>query len=470
MSDSKKQGDATVDLFENGIAHWGRRVRVGELTFLKTIEICLSNIEQNSELNAFECLNTAAALEEGVLMDQQLANGIDLGPLMGAPVGIKDIMYVDGMPTKFGSNADLSDLLQSEGSVVAKLKSAGAIILGKTKTVEFALGATGINQSRGTPWNPVDRSTHRMPGGSSSGSAVATSAGLVAFAIGTDTGGSIRNPACMTGIVGQKTSVGLWPLDGVFSLSSTLDSVGPLCRTVSDTALVHQAMTDEPVTVRDGLQGLRLGIVEDLFFDDLDEKVAKDFERVCLLLESHGAIRVPLRFPELHERTVLFSSIVPPELISYLGAERYLAIRGSVDTVTESRASVGLDVCAHQYLTAQKRRQLLISKAYATFSDVDVWLSPTSPTVPLAIAEFSDPEIHAKGLLASRNAQPGNLLDMCALSLPMHQNGLPTGLQISMPLKQDADLLGVSSVIESLFRAHIAPTSALNRGNRQKSA
>lgn len=299
----------------------------------------------------------------------------------------------------------------------------------------------------GTLW--IDQ--HRMPGGSSSGSAVAAAAGLVAFAIGTDTGGSIRNPACMTGIVGQKTSVGLWPLDGIFSLSPTLDSVGPLCRTVADAVVIHRAITNQPVKASHGVLGLRLGIVEDLFFDDLDEKVAEDFERVCLRLESHGAIRVPLRFPELHERTALFSSIVPAELISYLGPERYLAIRGGVDTVTESRASVGLEVTAHQYLIAQKRRQQLVSKANATFSDVDVWLSPTSPIVPLPIAEFSDPQIHAKGLLASRNTQPGNLLDMCSISLPMHENGLPTGLQVSMPLNRDAELLAISEVIETLI-------------------
>jgi len=445
------QEPSVVDLFEHGIAYWGARVRAGELTFKQTVEMCLSNIELSTSLNAFECLNTAEALSTAALRDHQLADGIDLGPLMGAPVGIKDIINVEGLPTGFGSNADLSDLLEHEANVVAMLKRAGVIILGKTKTVEFALGATGVNESRGTPWNPIDRSTHRMPGGSSSGSAVATSAGLVAFALGTDTGGSIRNPACMTGIVGQKTSVGLWPLEGIFSLSPTLDSVGPLCRTVSDAALIHEVMTGEPVGQHKGIHGLRIGIVEDLFFDSLDEKVATDFERVCLLLESHGAIRVPLEFPEVHERNELFSAIVPAELISYLTPERYLAIRDGVDAVTESRASVGLHVSASEYLTAQRRRHSLALKASSTFAQVDIWLSPTCPIVPMPIDSFADPESHARGLLASQNTQPGNLLEMCALSLPMHQSGLPTGLQISMPLNRDADLLAISSLIESLL-------------------
>ena len=445
----------TIDLFALGIAHWAHRVRAGELTFRQTIEICLSNIENNSQLNAFEYVDKGQALKTADLMDQQLANSIDLGPLMGVPVGIKDIMCVDGLPTGFGSNADLVDLVTDEGAVITRLRAAGVIILGKTKTVEFALGATGVNESRGTPWNPVDSSTHRMPGGSSSGSAVATSAGLVAFALGTDTGGSIRNPACMTGIVGQKTSVGLWPLNGIFSLSPTLDSVGPLCRTISDAVLVHKVITNESLSTRDEVRGLRLGIVEDFFLDDLDEEVADDFERVCSVLESHGAIRVPLRFPEAHERTELFSAIVPAELISYLTAERFLAIRAGVDTVTESRASVGLNVSAHEYVSAQKRRQVLIEKALKTFDEVDVWLCPTSPVLPLPIGEFTSPEVHEKALLASRNTQPSNLLDMCSVSLPMNKASspkkLPTGLQVSMPLNRDAELLAVCGAIEKLI-------------------
>lgn len=451
VSDSTERTVNCVDLFKYGIGPWGQRVRAGELTFVETIQVCLANIQHNAQLDAFECLDAAKALQAAALMDTQLANGIDLGPLMGAPVGIKDIMCVDGLPTTFGSNADLSDLVQSEGRVIARLRRAGVIIVGKTKTVEFALGATGVNESRGTPWNPVDRSIHRMPGGSSSGSAVATAAALVAFSLGTDTGGSIRNPACMTGIVGQKTSVGLWPLDGVFSLSTTLDSMGPLCRCVSDAVLIHEALTGETVSPCKGVKGLRFGVVEDVFFDNINEKIALEFERACTQLESHGAIRVALKFPELHERSELFSAIVASELISYLTPERYLAIRDGVDTITESRASVGLSVPAHQYLTAQKRRLELVAKAKLTFSEVDVWLSPTCPILPLPVAEFSDPDTHAKGLLASQNTQVGNLLDMCALSLPMHEGGWPTGLHVSMPLNHDAELLAVSSAIESLM-------------------
>ena len=355
------------------------------------------------------------------------------------------------MPTTHGSNAELGDLIDTEGSIVSTLRSAGVVIMGKTKTVEFALGATGVNESRGTPWNPVDRSTHRIPGGSSSGSAVSMAAGLVGLALGTDTGGSIRIPACFTGLVGHKTSVGNWPLDGIFSLSKTLDSVGPLCRCVDDAALMHRLFTGETANEKIGVKGLRIGIVEDLFFEDLDDSVEKDFERVCQLLEEQGAIRVPIKFPAVHERIPLFTAIAPPELIQYLTPERYLSFRDGVDTVTNDRASVGLDVPAHAYLKALERRKELIAAANKTFNEVDVWMSPTVPFVPMPVSELENQATHERALLASRNTQPGNLLDMCALSLPMHQSGLPTGLQIMMPLNHDSTLLSLGREVESLL-------------------
>ena len=188
--------------------------------------------------------------------------------------------------------------------------------------------------------------------------------------------------------------------------------------------------------------------------DDLDPQVAQDFERACQLLERHGAIRVPLSFPEVHERVLLFTSIVPAELINTLTPERFMAIRDGVDSVTAARASVGLETPAHVYVKAQHRRQVLIEKAKATFGEVDVWLSPTCPFVPMPIAELATPAGHERSLLASRNTQPGNLLDMCGLSLPMQDAGaLPTGLQMTMPLDHDARLLATGRAVERLLQA-----------------
>ncbi|MBX2878533.1 MAG: amidase, partial [Granulosicoccus sp.] len=225
------------DPYANGLRAYAQQIRDGSLSVTQAITQTLSRIEAlDSRLEAFEYVNSEQALIAAKSIDNLLATGTDLGPLTGVAVAVKDIITVDGMPVTNGSNADTAHLNGPEGQVIRKLRQAGCIIIGKTKTVEFALGATGANDSRGIPWNPWDNNTHRIPGGSSSGSAVAVAAGLCGFALGSDTGGSIRIPACYNGLFGHKTTVGLWPTDGVFPLSPTLDSVGPLCRYAEDAA------------------------------------------------------------------------------------------------------------------------------------------------------------------------------------------------------------------------------------------
>ncbi len=442
----------TTDLFSDGIIAWGSRIRAGELSFADTMRNCLSRASDLEKLNAFECINTDKALDTAKAYDQLLQSGTDFGPLMGLPIGIKDIISVNGLPTTNGSNADTAHLSGTEGAVVNALRAAGGIVFGKTRTVEFALGATGVNESRGTPWNPVDLDVHRIPGGSSSGSAVAVAAGIVGLALGTDTGGSIRIPACFTGIVGHKTSVGRWPTGGIFPLSPTLDSVGPLCRQVSDAAILHTLMTGEPVHARDHIAGLRFATPSTLFLDDLDEAVLNDFERACKALEAAGAHRVDVDFPEVLEREYLFPNIVGPEIIHSLGEEFFRQIQADVDTVTAQRAAHGLTVSATTHLAAQSRRKHLMAKAAAQFSDVDCWITPTCPFVPMPLASFDDPAQHTRGLLSSRNTQPGNLLNLCGVSLPMHQDGLPTGLQILMPDHADAKLLGLANAVTAALR------------------
>ncbi len=441
------------DLFDQGIAQWAAKVRTGSLSFSSTVEHCIERYENNTQLNAFECIDADRALATAVAMDSLLASGTDLGPLMGLPVGIKDIMAVSGLPTTNGSNADTAHLTGSQGQVVSALQAAGAIVFGKTKTVEFALGSTGVNEARGTPWNPVDRQTHRIPGGSSSGSAVAVSAGLVGLAMGTDTGGSIRIPACFTGIVGHKTTVGRWPKDGIFPLSPTLDSVGPIVRCVADAAIMHTLMTGEAVGQPRSLVGLRFGVPSTVFMDDLDDQVAQDFERACNALVNAGAIRYDMDFPEALEREYLFPDIVGPEIISTLSPQLFEQIRSGMDTVSAQRSAHGLNVSALDYIAAQKRREHLIAKANKTFNELDCWLTPTCPFLPMALADIESGKLHERGLLASRNTQPGNLFNMCGVSIPMHSDSLPTGLQILMQANDDKALLETASAMESCVNA-----------------
>lgn len=445
---------AENDLFSMGISPWAKTVRKGKISFQNTVEVCLERANANQQLNAFECLDNARAMASARAMDELLANGRDLGPLMGLPIGVKDIMVAEGLPTTNGSNASTAHLNGGEGSVVKSLKAAGAIVLGKTKTVEFAFGATGINEARGTPWNPVDRTTHRIPGGSSSGSAVAVAAGIVGLGLGTDTGGSIRIPACMTGIVGHKTTVGRWPTDGIFPLSQTLDSVGPLVRTVNDAALLHTLMTGESVTPRQSLQGLRVGVPDTLFMDDLDKKVVEDFARARDALSRAGAIIHDFDFPEVVERSYIMADIMGAEIISNLSAPLFNDIREGMDTVSAQRSAHGLQVSALDYLAAKKRMQTLSAKAKTTFNELDCWITPTCPFEPLPVADIESGKLHERALLASRNTQPGNMLGQCGMSLPMHSSGLPTGLQILMEPNADAKLLAVCIAISETLGSY----------------
>jgi aspartyl-tRNA(Asn)/glutamyl-tRNA(Gln) amidotransferase subunit A len=273
------------------IAEFGRQLRRGELTIEATVQDYLIRIDTlDTRLGAFEFVAADSALESASALDRLLAAGCDLGPLMGVPIGIKDLFAVTGTPVTAGSRVDIADLVGAEGSFVKLLRRAGCVILGKTKTVEFAYGAAGTNSVRGTPWNSWDSQVHRAPGGSSSGSAVAVAAGLCAFAIGSDTGGSVRLPASLCGIFGLKTTVGLWPTDGVFPLSPTLDSIGLLTRSAEDAAIAFAVLTGRPIPTAASLRALRLGLPEDFFFDELDPTVAQCIDATMALLKESCAV------------------------------------------------------------------------------------------------------------------------------------------------------------------------------------
>jgi len=346
-----------ADPFTDGLATYAARIRSGELSFEESTRASLSRIKiLEPSLGAFEFVDGENAIETAKNLDKLLINGTDLGPLMGVCIAVKDIIAVEGLPTTNGSNYSPEHLKYQEGTLMRKLRTAGCIILGKTKTVEFALGATGINEARGTPWNPWDAEHHRIPGGSSSGSAVAVAAGLCGFALGTDTGGSVRIPACYNGLTGHKTTLGLWPTNGVFPLCSTFDSVGPLCRTVEDATLIHQVVTgnDTPAAIPP-ISGLRLGLPKQYFQDDLDPEVQDVFSNSLELLTSAGAVIVEIDLPESSERETLMPLIIGAEMISALTAEGFQQAFDAMDTVTRSRASIGLEVKAHDYVSAKKR-------------------------------------------------------------------------------------------------------------------
>jgi len=447
------------DHFANGIAAFAQKVRSDGLTFEEATSATLQRISKlDPVLNAFECIDENGSMQTAAALDQLLANGTDLGPLMGVIIAVKDIIAVDGMPTTNGSNYTAAHLQWAEGSLIKKLRAAGCIIVGKTKTVEFALGPTGINKSRGTPWNPCDAEQHRIPGGSSSGSAVAVASGMCGIALGSDTGGSIRIPACYNGITGLKTTVGLWPTDGVFPLSQTFDSIGPLCRSADDAQLIHQVITGSQPLSPVSLKGLRFGIPKQVYFEDLDSEVQTAFDAALQNLKEAGVQMVEFDFPEAQEKDKLMPAIMGPEIIDAITADGFRQAFEGMDPVTGARAALGLDVTAHEYVHAKKRVAELQKLTAERCADTDAWITPTGLMLPPTVQEIEQSkEVEKRALLSSRNTQPGNMLGMCATSLPLTGTDLPSGLQLMMAGGSDQRLLATSVAVQNCLGIRPAP-------------
>ena len=447
------------DPLENGgIASYAVALRTGRTSASAATRAYLDRIEAlDGKLGAYQYVAGGQAMAAAEAIDQLLAAGTDLGPLMGVPVGIKDIYAVEGMPTTNGSLYDASHITGPEGSFVHGLKQAGCIVLGKTKTVEYALGATGVNEARGTPWNPWDLETHRAPGGSSSGSGVATATGMCAFAMGSDTGGSVRIPACFNGIFGHKTTIGMLPTDGVFPLSPTLDTVGPLTRSAADAAIIHAIVTGENIPSAAQLSGLRLGRPTTYFFEDIDADVRACIDEALASLIAAGVEIVDVEIPDATEREWVFPAICPPEFLAAIGENAFNQARPNMDPTTAARAAKGFDVTGVQHAAAVIRHHELAALADDAMDGLDGWVGPTCPFVPMPIGHLRENEAAAaRSAQSSRNTQPSNIFRQCAISTPVHQFGsvLPVGLQIMCRNGADAHALAIGMAIE----AHLGPS------------
>jgi len=448
-------------LAAGGIAEFGERLRRGETTAEATVNAYLKRIEVlEPRLGAFEYVATDQARSAARAIDKLLASGTDLGPLMGVPVAVKDLFAVEDMPTTAGSNVDVSDAIGPEGSFVKALKRAGCLIMGKTKTVEFALGGAGTNIVRGTPWNPWDAGQHRAPGGSSSGSAVAVAAGLSAFAIGSDTGGSVRGPAAWCGVFGLKTTVGLWPTDGVFPLSRTLDSIGPLTRSAADAALVFATLSSRPPAPPAPCSSLRLGKPTSLFFDDLDQDVERCSTAMVAALSGAGAEIVDIELPEMSELSTIFAPISACELIAVLGRDRFLAERDKMDPVVAGRAALGLETTADTYIRLLWRHRELCRIMDERMRGFDGWITPTRATVALPVEDY---DASAAGIKRAAktglNTRPGNLFGFCGTSTPIHALGsdLPVGFQVMCPAGAEERALSIGQTLEGIVGAPAQP-------------
>jgi aspartyl-tRNA(Asn)/glutamyl-tRNA(Gln) amidotransferase subunit A len=449
-------------------------IRTGALSPVELTEQLLARIERlDGKLNAFRVVTRERALAEARAAEITLRAGHDLGPLHGIPYAVKDLYDVRGVPTTAGSRLLEDNIAEADCTVVQRLSQAGMVLLGKTNTVQFALGGVGINHDHGTPHNPWHAVAH-VPGGSSSGSAVAVAAGLAPIALGSDTGGSVRVPAALCGTVGLKTTVGRISRAGIYPLSWTLDSVGPLTRSVEDAAMVYQAIQGpdlrDDTTVRvmshdvlqglkDGVKGARIAFCETVFFDQVDSEVEQAVRETGRVLQSLGAHVDSMVVPEVAE--VVASGkralVIPAEACAV--NQKWLDDHfDELDPVISHRMMTGRSLSAPDYYGIRRQWDALRERVLRTLRDVEALILPTTmiPAKPLESVDASLESYREYNVTYLRNTSVGNILNFCAVSVPcgFTSQGLPIGLMIYAKPFQEEVALRVAQAYEQATDWH----------------
>jgi aspartyl-tRNA(Asn)/glutamyl-tRNA(Gln) amidotransferase subunit A len=382
--------------------------------------------------------------------------GIDGGPLAGLPFSIKDLFDVAGEPTTAGSKA-LRDAppAQHDAPIVARLRAAGAVIVGKTNMTEFAYSAVGINPHYGTPGNPHDRRC--IPGGSSSGAAVSVADGFAAAAIGSDTGGSVRIPAALCGLTGFKPTQSRITRAGAVPLSTTLDSIGPLARSVADCALVDGILAGAEPAATDTVpvDRLCLAVPQTQMLDGLDDTVAAAFARACSALSRAGARLVDLPLREFGELPSLNAEGGFSAAEAYRWHAPLLARRGDeYDPRVSGRLARGRTMSAAHYIEIGERRAALIAAVEQATAGFHAMLMPTLPITAPPIAAFADDAEYTRlNLLLLRNTTVVNQLDGCAITLPIQRQGeAPVGLTLAGNRGGDRAIFAIAGGVEAVLR------------------
>ncbi|HEX4407621.1 MAG TPA: amidase [Xanthobacteraceae bacterium] len=388
--------------------------------------------------------------------DRRAGQGQSLGPLDGTIVSIKDLFDVAGEPTRAGSKILSEEALPAaaDAPVVQRLRAGGAVIIAKTNMSEFAFTGLGANPHFGTPRNPRDRS--RVPGGSSSGAPVAVADGMCEISIGTDTGGSVRIPAALCGMVGLKPSRQRIPTQGAFPLSKTLDSIGPIAKTVSDCAKADAVMAGEEFKPLEllPLAGLRFGIAEGLPFDGVDTTVAAAFDAAVAKIEAAGGKISREKLPLFDDmNAVNAKGGISPAEACMLHRDRLARRAGDVDPNVRPRIERGCAVTPEVYQEMVRERLALMRAMDERLSSLDILLMPTTPIVAPTIAEVEDRAVFAgRNAMMLRNTGIGNFFDLCAVTLPLPAT-LPVGLMLIARNGQDHRLLRIAAAAEKPLTA-----------------
>ncbi|RWC61452.1 amidase [Mesorhizobium sp.] len=424
------------------------------------LEVILARLAARAgEERVFTKLYAETARAAADASDARKRAGVTLGPLDGTIVSVKDLFDVAGEPTTAGSlMLKTAAPALRDAVIVSRLRQAGAVIVGKTNMTEFAFTAIGDNQHYGTPGNAMDAS--RIPGGSSSGAGVSVGEGTSEISIGSDTGGSVRIPASLNGVVGFKPTAPRVPLAGAFPLSATLDSIGPLARTVAQCAAADAMMAGEVPTALApiAIAGLRLGIPHGVLFEETEGAVAAAFERCLGKIEQAGAWVADLSIDDL--LADMRAATKRGSIAAMEGAEvhaDWLATGAPVpvDPHVSGPLSRAAMLPTPIYIRAMRRRTALVAVMDERLASVDVLALPTTPvTAPTIVSMTEDAELRDRieGLLL-RNTQVANQFDLCAISLPMPDMTLPAGLMLVARNGHDRRLLRIAAEIESMLGA-----------------
>lgn len=445
------------------IAEAARQIERRTLSPVELVQSALDRIEAvEDRLNAFVVVPAEQALEAARQAEQEIAGGRHRGPLHGIPVGIKDLYDVAGLPTTSSSAVRAGHVATEDSACVARLRDAGAVVVGKTHTHEFAYGV--LTPTTRNPWD-----TGRVPGGSSGGSGAAVAAGECLVGMGTDTGGSIRIPASVCGTVGLKPTFGRVSRHGVTSLCWSLDHAGPLTRTVRDAALTLQVLAgfdardpgsaSEPVPdftadLDAGVRGLTLGVPTTYFFDDVDPEVESAVREAIGVLEAQGARLEEVEIPFAEQMMAVEFGVLVPEASAY----HQEMLRGSGELYTADVRvflEAGETVLATQYIKALRVRRLVQQAFRRAFEGIDALVCPTLPAAAAEVGQqtFTFPGGREKAVIDAwvGHSAPGNVTGLPALSVPcgFTSSGLPIGLQVIGRPFDEAGVLRVGQAYES---------------------
>ncbi|MEN4921633.1 amidase [Achromobacter spanius] len=432
----------------------------GRSTSVELTEAALARArdEAGEGARVFTKLYAEAALAQARASDTLRAAGIVRSAVEGLPISIKDLFDIEGETTMAGSVAREGEPAAEENAeVVQRLIAAGAVIIGRTNMTEFAYSGLGINPHYGTPLNPYDRATGRIPGGSSSGAAVSVADGMAVAGIGSDTGGSVRIPAALCGLTGFKPSAWRVSMQGVLPLSANLDSIGPIAASVRCCAELDAILSGDggPVPQAMPVRGLRLAIPTTLALDAMDKHVSDTFAAAVQRLQDAGALVDRIEIPEFAELASINSKGGFTAAEAWAWHRDLIARAGKrYDPRVVSRIMRGQDMSAADYLDLLDAREAWVAAVDHRIAGYDALIMPTTPIVAPAVADLqaSDDAYYAANGLILRNPTLINFLDGCALSLPCQAAGTaPVGLMIAGSNGTDRRILGIGLAVEALF-------------------